>query len=105
MPSTHHPSSALLCWAANRSPTQTAAYLIFAVIVVLAFGACRAQGQSLTNLAVFRADGSLGSTPDSQLTAGLDGNLYGVTQVGPNSAPGGEVFRVSLGGDLSVVVP
>jgi uncharacterized repeat protein (TIGR03803 family) len=61
-----------------------------------------AKAQTLTNLAIFPSDGSKGSTPNSTLTEGLDGNLYGTTQ-GGSATPGGVVFQASLAGSLAVV--
>jgi uncharacterized repeat protein (TIGR03803 family) len=59
---------------------------------------------AITVLTSFGADPSIGDMPQAELTQGPDGNLYGVTSTrGANF--GGAVFRITLGGTLTLVAP
>ncbi|HEV2806602.1 MAG TPA: choice-of-anchor tandem repeat GloVer-containing protein [Chthoniobacterales bacterium] len=58
----------------------------------------------ITVLASFGSDASIGDFPQAELTQGPDGNLYGVTSSrGANF--GGAVFRITLGGILTLLAP
>src|SRR5436190_9280863 len=59
---------------------------------------------AITVLTSFGTDASIGDMPQAELTQAPDGNLYGVTSTrGANF--GGAVFRITLGGTLTLVAP
>ena len=71
------------------------------VLVLIALHGSASFGQVLTTLVNF--NGTNGSYPTGALVQGLDGNLYGVTQLG-GSGGGGTIFRVTPSGVLSTLV-
>ena len=84
------------------APSWVWRWPLLATILLTLFSVFSASAQVLTTLANF--DGSQnGGLPVGILVQGHDGNFYGVTWIGATGAYGGEVFKVTPAGTLTVV--
>src|ERR1017187_9652934 len=78
---------------------KTLKRLAILVLLVLAGGLGRANGQPLTNLYSFTG-GSGGANPEAGLVQGSDGNFYGTTDYG-GTGGWGTVYRISSSGSFT----
>jgi len=75
--------------------------VVCAVITVCLAGALSSPAQTFTTLADFNQTN--GAAPVETLTQGIDGNLYGTTLYGGDTAEIGTVFKVTTDGTLTTV--